>query len=90
MNTRMNDHDSDITGEQHAFHEAYDTTLHYLRTRQKISPLNMIDLEGEYYHLTVYEGQDWGGRGVLKNAEIQGQIYAYLAFMNQLKKEQGL
>jgi len=26
----------------------------------------------------------------LKNAEIQGQIYAYLAFINQLKKEQGL
>jgi len=27
---------------------------------------------------------------VLKNAEIQGQIHAYLAFINQLKKEQGL
>ena len=90
MNTIHDDHDSDLTGEQRAFHEAYDTTLHYLRTRQKISPLNMIDLECEYYHLTVYECQDWGGRGVLKNADIQGQIYAYLAFMNQLKKEQGL
>ena len=73
MNTRMNDHDSDITGEQHAFHEAYDTTLLYLRTRQRITPQKLIDLEGELHHLTIYEGQDWGGRGVLKNAEIKGK-----------------
>jgi hypothetical protein len=90
MNTLLNEHDSDITGEQHAFNEAYDTTLHYLETRQRITAQNIIDIEGELHHLTIYEGQDWGGRGVLKNAEIQGQIHAYLAFINQLKKEQGL
>jgi hypothetical protein len=84
------DHTTDITGEQQAFHDAYDTTLQYLRTRQHISKQKLIDVEGELYHLTVYEGQDWGGRGVLKNAEIQGQIYAYLAFINEMKKEQGL
>jgi hypothetical protein len=84
------EHTSDLTGEQHAFHNAYDTTLHHLRTRQELSKQSLIDVEGELYHLTVYEGQDWGGRGVLKNAEIQGQIYAYIAFINELKKEQGL
>ncbi len=84
------EHISDLTGEQYAFHTAYDTTLTYLRTRQQISKQNLIDVEGELFHLTVYEGQDWGGRGILKNAEIQGQIYAYIAFINEMKKEQGL
>ncbi|MDD3057354.1 MAG: hypothetical protein PHY87_01295 [Sphaerochaeta sp.] len=84
------EHISDLTGEQNAFHTAYDTTLHYLRTRQQVSKQNLIDVEGELFHLTVYEGQDWGGRGILKNAEIQGQIYAYIAFINEMKKEQGL
>lgn len=90
MNNTHNDYDSDLTGEEQAFREAYETTLLYLETRQKMSPLNIIDLEGEFHHLTIYEGQDWGGRGVLKNAEIQGQIYAYLAFINQLKQSKGL
>lgn len=90
MNNTNKDYDSDLTGEQKAFHEAYETTLLYLEARQKMSPLTMTDLEGEFHHLTVYEGQDWGGRGVLKNAEIQGQIHAYLAFINQQKQSKGL
>ncbi len=80
----------DLTGEEQAFRSSYETTLHYLETRQQISPLSIMAIEGELHHLTVYEGQDWGGRGVLKNAEIQAQIYAYLAFLDYLKKEQGL
>ncbi|MDN5334871.1 MAG: hypothetical protein PWP59_2133, partial [Sphaerochaeta sp.] len=35
----------------------------------------------------VYEGQDWVGRGELKNSEIQGQIYAYIAFIGKMKEE---
>jgi len=48
----------------------------------------LIDIEGELHHLTIYEGQDWVGRGELKNNEIQGQIYAYIAFIDRLKKQQ--
>lgn len=90
MNTILDSQEPDLSGEQRAFHESYDITLQYLETRQKISPLKLIDIEGEFHHLTIYEGQDWAGRGVLKNAEIQGQIHAYLAFINTLKLEKGL
>lgn len=77
----------DLTGEERVFHEAYDRTLLYLENRQKMAPLSLIDIEGELHHLTVYEGQDWVGRGELKNSEIQGQIYAYIAFIDKMKKE---
>ncbi len=79
--------DADLTGEQRVFHEAYEQTMIYLQNRQEIAPLKLMDLEGELHHLTVYEGQDWGGRGELKNSEIQGQVYAYIAFIDQLKKK---
>lgn len=86
----MNDthkNNRDLSGEQQVFHDAYDTTLFYLENRQKLTPLSLIDIEGELYHLTVYEGQDWAGRGELKNSEIQGQIYAYIAFIDRMKNE---
>ncbi|MGE4465521.1 hypothetical protein [Sphaerochaeta sp.] len=86
MNTTHN-LDPDLTGEERVFHEAYDRTLLYLENRQTIAPLSLIDIEGELHHLTVYEGQDWVGRGELKNSEIQGQIYAYIAFIDKMKKE---
>ncbi len=75
----------DFSGEHHAFCAAYDDTLAFLEARQEACPLSLIDLEGELYHLTVYEGQDWGGRGVLKSAEIQGQISAYIALIDTVK-----
>jgi hypothetical protein len=77
-----------LSTEEQAFHDAYDTTLFYLENRQKISPMPLIDIEGELHHLTIYEGQDWAGRGELKNNEIQGQIYAYIAFIDRIKKQQ--
>ncbi len=72
----------DFSGEQQAFRDAYEDTLAFLEARQAANPLPLIDLEGELYHLTVYEGQDWGGRGVLKSAEIQGQISAYITVID--------
>ena len=86
----MNETDTinrDLSGEQQVFHDAYDTTMLYLENRQKTTPLSLMDIEGELYHLTVYEGQDWAGRGELKNSEIQGQIYAYIAFIDRMKRE---
>ncbi len=86
MNTTHN-LDDDLTGEERVFHDAYDRTLIYLENRQQMAPLSLIDIEGELHHLTVYEGQDWVGRGELKNSEIQGQIYAYITFIDRMKKK---
>lgn len=84
----MQDTDTSLcrTSEEKAFHDGYDSTMQFLENRLKISDVRIEDLEGELHHLTIYEGQDWGGRGELKNAEIQGQIYAYLAIIDTLKK----
>jgi len=76
-----------LTSEEQAFHDGYDSTMQFLENRIKFANLKVIDLEGELYHLTVYEGQDWVGRGELKNSEIQGQIYAYMAIIDNMKKE---
>jgi len=35
-----------------------------------------------------YIGQDWAGRGEIKNAEIAGQIYAYQIFIKRFKEAQ--
>ncbi|MGB4406936.1 MAG: hypothetical protein WBI82_08775 [Sphaerochaeta sp.] len=76
----------ELTSEEQAFHDGYTTTMQFLENRTKIANLKVTDLEGELYHLTVFEGQDWVGRGELKNSEIQGQIYAYIACINTMKK----
>ncbi|MGE4453623.1 MAG: hypothetical protein AB7D92_03745 [Sphaerochaeta sp.] len=86
MSTTTHNLDPDLSGEERVFHESFDRTMIYLENRQAIAPLSLIDLEGELHHLTVYEGQDWVGRGELKNSEIQGQIYAYIAFIDKMKK----
>ncbi len=77
----------DFSGERQAFCDAYEDTLAFLEARQAAGSLSLIDLEGEFHHLTVYEGQDWGGRGVLKNAEIQGQISAYITVIDAMKNK---
>ncbi|HHT80441.1 MAG TPA: hypothetical protein GXZ69_04245 [Spirochaetales bacterium] len=85
----MQDKDTseELTSEERAFHDGYNNTLQFLENRANLTNLKLGDLEGELHHLTIYEGQDWGGRGELKNSEIQGQIYAYLAVIDSLKKE---
>ena len=77
----------ELTSEEQAFHDSYETTLQFLSNRIKFSNLKVNDLEGELHHLTIYEGQDWAGRGELKNSEIQGQIYAYIAVIDTMKKK---
>ncbi|NMA23090.1 MAG: hypothetical protein GX938_06245 [Spirochaetales bacterium] len=77
--------DSDFSGERRAFNDSYENTMAFLEGRQKTRNLSIHDLEGELHHLTIYEGQDWGGRGPLKSAEIQGEISAYITFIDRLK-----
>ena len=76
-----------LTSEEEAFHNGYDTTMQFLENRIKLSNVKLNDLEGELHHLTIYEGQDWTGRGELKNSEIQGQIYAYMAVIDTMKNK---
>lgn len=76
-----------LSSEEQAFHDGYNSTMQFLEERQNLGTLKLHDLEGELHHLTIYEGQDWGGRGELKNSEIQGQIYAYMAMIELVKKE---
>ena len=81
------DTSQDLTSEEVAFNDGYDTTMQFLENRIKLSTVKVHDLEGELHHLTIYEGQDWVGRGELKNSEIQGQIYAYMAVIDSMKKK---
>ncbi|WP_320127463.1 hypothetical protein [uncultured Sphaerochaeta sp.] len=74
------------TIEEIVFQQSFDNTLNFLEQRMETEKLTLIDLEGELHHLTIYEGQDWGGRGEIKNSEIQGQVYAYLDFIQRVKK----
>ena len=76
-----------LTSEEQSFHDGYNSTMKFLEHRIEVANLKVIDLEGELYHLTVYEGHDWVGRGELKNSEIQGQIYAYMAVIDNMKKK---
>ena len=82
------DIDEELTSGEQAFHDGYDNTLLFLENRIKFSNLKVNDLEGELHHLTIYEGHDWVGRGELKNSEIQGQIYAYMAVIDMMKKKE--
>ncbi len=81
------DTSQELSAEEQAFHDGYDTTMQFLENRMRIANLKISDLEGELHHLTVYEGQDWVGRGELKNSEIQGQIHAYIAVIDTMKKK---
>ena len=81
------DTSQELTSEEQAFHDGYDSTMQFLENRIRFANLKVNDLEGELHHLTIYEGQDWVGRGELKNSEIQGQIYAYMATIDTMKNK---
>jgi hypothetical protein len=74
------------TIEEVVFQDSFENTMQFLNFRVKKDNLTLHDLEGELHHLTIYEGQDWAGRGEIKNSEIQGQVYAYIEFIQRMKK----
>lgn len=65
--------------------EIYDTnytlTLENLERRKELPGFSIDDIVGEMEALLIYEGQDWTGRGELKQAEIGGSLLAYQAFL---------
>jgi hypothetical protein len=65
--------------------EEYDLTLRILKKRSEAKDFDINLIEQELKHIEIFEGQDWAGRGEIKNSEIRGQIYAYLAFIRRYK-----
>ncbi len=77
-----------MTIEEQTLESEYDLMLEQLNYRAKLPSFSIEEIEGELRHLLIYQGQDWGGRGEIKNAEIQGQIYAYQIFIKRYKEKQ--
>ncbi len=74
-----------MTIEQHTLDTSYETMLDQLTMRSDFSNFSIEEIRSELHHLLIYQGQDWVGRGEIKNAEIQGQIYAYQIFIKRYK-----
>jgi len=73
--------------EQHIFDENYERTLHRLQADSQRPEFSLERIEGELAALCVYEGQDWGGRGEPKQAEIAGSILAYQIFLRRWRED---
>ncbi|PKL14556.1 MAG: hypothetical protein CVV52_01265 [Spirochaetae bacterium HGW-Spirochaetae-8] len=71
--------------EQRILDEEYERTLNRLMQRSSLGGFTLDEVIQELRHLQIYEGQDWAGRGEIKNAEIAGQIYAYQIFIKRWK-----
>lgn len=71
---------------QQLFDDYYDETLAWLEERTSDKNYSLITIINELDNLHKYEGLDWTGRGELKRAEIEGKIWAYIAFINRYKK----
>lgn len=75
-----------MTIEEHTLDTAYETMLDQLTMRSEFSNFTINEIESELHHLLIYQGQDWVGRGEIKNAEIQGHVYAYQIFIKRYKE----
>lgn len=69
--------------EEHILEEEYQLMLDHLELRSRAPGFNIEDIRMEAEHLLIYQGQDWVGRGEIKNAEIQGHVYAYQIFLKR-------
>ena len=74
--------------EQQTLDSEYELMLDLLTLRSQSPNFQIEDIEQEYHHLLIYQGQDWVGRGEIKNAEIQGHVYAYQIFLKRWRNQQ--
>ncbi len=72
--------------EEEVFDESYEITLKRLEDRSDQEGFDVSEFEGELEHLQRYEGQDWTGRGEIKNSEISAQVLAYQVFLYRWKQ----
>ncbi|MDC7219327.1 MAG: hypothetical protein PQJ59_05265 [Spirochaetales bacterium] len=61
----------------------YEDTLAHLEYQKERPDFDREDVAQALEALYIYEGQDWDGRGELKEAEISSSIAAYEAFLSQ-------
>ncbi|MDC7244440.1 MAG: hypothetical protein PQJ47_00840 [Sphaerochaetaceae bacterium] len=76
-----------MTIEEETLETEYELMLAQLEMRATLPSFSIEDIEGELHHLLIYQGQDWVGRGEIKNAEIQGHVYAYQVFIKRYKEK---
>lgn len=69
--------------EQQTLDSEYDLMMKHLSFRSEQKNFTIEDIKMELKHLLIYQGQDWVGRGEIKNAEIQGHVYAYQVFLKR-------
>jgi hypothetical protein len=79
-------HNTYMTGgsmsvEDDVFDHHYDVTMKYLNEQSQKEDFSIDLVKAELVSLTKYEGLDWTGRGLIKEAEISGAILAYQAFI---------
>ena len=72
-----------IYGVQQLFDDEYERTLEMLTQRSQAADFSLESVRQELSYLQVYEGQDWSGRGELKQTEIAAQILAYQIFLKR-------
>lgn len=69
--------------EEQILEQEYQVMLNHLTLRSESPSFKIEEIEQEYRHLLIYQGQDWDGRGQIKSAEIQGHVYAYEVFLKR-------
>ncbi len=69
----------------HTEEQEYEIMFSHLLFRYRQDRFSIKEVEEELNHLLIYQGQGWGGRSETKEAEIQGQVYAYQIFLKRFK-----
>ena len=69
--------------EKQILDQEYQVMLDHLTLRSESPSFKIEEIEEEYHHLLIYQGQDWDGRGQIKGAEIKGHVYAYEVFLKR-------
>ncbi len=67
----------------HTEEQEYQLMMDNLLMRSKLENFSLEEIENELHHLLIYQGHGWGGRSETKEAEIQGQVYAYQIFLKR-------
>ncbi len=73
--------------EEIVFDENYEKTMAKLTASAERPDFSLETVKNELNALYIYEGQDWAGRGELKQSEIAGAILAYQVFLNKIQSE---
>ena len=72
------------------YDETFESVYHYLKMKQDDDPkVEIMHLERFLEDLYIYEGNDWLGRGELKDASIAATISACQVLIEELRAKEG-